>query len=119
VPVRPARTPTAGHFVATAKDCVVGQSDLPVQVDHQAALGLMVLPIENLMVLPNAPSAAGRSKRGDFESDAAAAAFEPRNLPANILVFSEPFTPKPVVQEPSILSLERLRDQDSNLEPTG
>jgi hypothetical protein len=40
--------------------------DLPVQVDHPAANSLMVLPLENLMVLPKASSAASRSKRGRF-----------------------------------------------------
>src|SRR5215470_9639549 len=41
--------------------------DQPVQVDHKAALCVMVIPLENLMVLPSAPRAAGRSNGGDFE----------------------------------------------------
>ena len=40
--------------------------DLPVQVDHKAALGLMVLSLENLMALANAPGEAGRPRRVDF-----------------------------------------------------
>jgi hypothetical protein len=56
--------------------------DLPVQVNHPAAKSLMVLPLENLMALPESPRAAGRSETADFE-------------------------------------FRRLRDQDSNLEPTG
>jgi hypothetical protein len=40
--------------------------DQPVPLDQPAALGLMVLPVENLMALPNAPSAAGRSNSCRF-----------------------------------------------------
>ena len=61
--------------------------DLPVQIDHQAALCLMVLLLENLM----APIGLGEQPVGptgaDFEFRHSPTTSRPRKLPANILMF--------------------------------
>jgi hypothetical protein len=93
--------------------------DHPILVDQPAALSLMVLPAKNLMVLPGVSAQTVGLNNADFEFRCSATriqTLEPTGLrpdgPANTCGAAGR-------SEKAEFEFDGLRDQDSNLEPTG
>ena len=92
--------------------------DQPAQVNHPAAKSLMVLYLESLMARLNPLRATGWSKNDPLSrSQAAATRFEPQTYRLTLWWFCQSLGP--AGRSETVDFDSGLRDQDSNLEPTG